>query len=126
MHVMLTLGRSAPSGSGDSVYLDHLRHEVSRGRQRISLSPRTFTLTAAIIVSPCNLSGRELIDIVYGEALPDGGPIWAACCIRTFAMEARTKLRPLGITFYGHRDSGYRLYDLWDPKTAAAPPTGGP
>lgn len=126
MHVMLTLGRSAPSGSGDSVYLDHLRHEVSRRRHRITLWPHAFTLVAAIIVSPYNLTTHELVDIVYGSDLPEGGPIWAACCIRNYAMIARRKLRPLGITFYGHRGTGYRLYDLWDPKTLAAPPTVGP
>jgi hypothetical protein len=124
VNVVITLGRSAPARSGSTVYLDHLRHEISRGRGRVKLWPHAFTMVAAIIVSPCRLHGRELVSIIYGQE-PDGGPVWADHCIHTFAIHARKKLRPLGITFRATRDAGYQLIDLWEaPETIAAPPHG--
>lgn len=112
VNVVLTLGRSAPAGAGDTVYLDHLRHEVSRGRHRAKLWPQAFTMVAAIIVSPYPLHGHELAAIVYHEP-PDGGPEWALTSIRVSAHHARKQLKPLGIGFRGTRDAGYQLFDLW-------------
>jgi DNA-binding response OmpR family regulator len=111
LNIVLTCGRSAPARS-KSVYLDFKRHEVSRGKHRVGLWPKSFMMISAILVSPQRLTTRYLIAHIYADQ-PDGGPLWADRCVWHCIWHARQRLKPLGIDFKAIHWSGYDPVDLW-------------
>lgn len=117
MNVVLTLGRCAPPGS-DAVYLDFRRYEISRGRDRVRLWPRAFSVVSAVLSSTNWLTTKDLIEHLYAGQ-KDGGPVTADKCIHTYFCHARNRLMPLGIGFRSHWTAGYSAVDLWAERAQA-------
>lgn len=111
MNIVLTLGRSVPTGS-NSIYLDFKRHEVSRGRERARLEPKQFIAVACMLASPCPITPKELVDLAYDSA--DGGPDDALRAMFVAVFRARKRLASLGIGFNHLRGWGYESADLWE------------
>ncbi len=80
----------------DGVELDPVRRTLSRGGVAVRLRSSEWGL-AVLLARRFGrpVSGAAILDWLYGDR-EDGGPDWAADCVRAFVCRLRAALRKIG------------------------------